>query len=57
LAQSGELLLEPTRKHLENNLLSIFRGKVKILLSGLPEGDAAILGASALIWHELKNNS
>ncbi|GAB4143843.1 MAG: ROK family protein [Ignavibacteriales bacterium] len=57
LAQSGELLLEPTRKHLENNLLPIFKGKVKILLSGLPEGDAAILGASALIWHELKNNS
>ena len=56
LAQSRELILEPTRKHLENNLLSIFKGKVKILLSGLPEGDAAILGASALIWHELKNN-
>jgi len=55
LALSGDLILEPTKKHLENNLLNIFKGKVKILLSGLPEGDAAILGASALIWHELKN--
>lgn len=57
LSQAGELLLEPTKKHLENNLLPIFKGKIKILLSGLPEGDAAILGASALIWHEIKTKS
>lgn len=53
LAQAGEILLDPVRKHLENNLLSIWKGKIKILTSGLPEGDAAVLGASALIWHEL----
>lgn len=53
LAGAGELILEPTKKHLENNLLSNFKGKTKILASGLTEGDAAVLGASALIWHEL----
>lgn len=53
LANSGELIIEPTRKYLENNLLSNYRGKIKILQSGLLEGDAAVLGAAALIWHEL----
>jgi glucokinase len=55
LANSGDLLLEPVKKHLENNLLNAFKGKIKILSSGLPEGDAAVLGAAALIWHELSN--
>lgn len=56
LAQSGDLLLNPVTKHFENNLLSFYKGKIKILASGLPEGDAAVLGASALIWHELKDD-
>jgi glucokinase len=54
LAKSGDVLLEPTAKHLENNLLRIFKGKIKILESGLPEGDAAVLGSAALIWNEIK---
>lgn len=53
LAKSGELIIEPTKKSLERNLLSIYRGKIKILTSGLPEGDAAVVGAAALIWNEL----
>ncbi len=53
LAGAGDLIVEPTKKHLENNLLRIYKRKIKILASGLPEGDAAVLGASALIWHEL----
>jgi len=28
---------------------------VKIIPSALPEGDAAVLGSSALIWNELEN--
>lgn len=50
LTKAGDLLLKPTRKHMEANLLSIFQNKVKLVLSELPESDAAILGASALIW-------
>ena len=57
LAQAGEVLFEPTRKHMENNLLKNYKGKIKIIKSGLSEGDAAILGASALIWQELKKNT
>jgi glucokinase len=53
LAASGELLLGPTRRALEGNLLNIYQGTVKLLPSGIPEGLAAILGASALIWKEL----
>lgn len=50
LAKAGDLLLKPVKKHLENNLLHIYKGKVELLLSALPDTDAAILGASALVW-------
>lgn len=53
LAQSGELIFKPTRETFEKNLLKIYQGKVKILPSLLNDGDAAILGAASLIWHEL----
>lgn len=36
LAQAGELLLEPTRRYLEENLLPVYRGNVKVLPSGIP---------------------
>ncbi len=50
LTKAGNLLLNPTRKHMEMNLLPIFQNKVKLLFSELKEADAAILGASALVW-------
>jgi glucokinase len=50
LTKAGDLLLNPTRKAMEANLLPIFQNKVKLLFSELKEADAAILGASALIW-------
>lgn len=50
LAKAGDLLLKPVKKHLENNLLHIYKGKIEILESALPDTDAAILGASALVW-------
>lgn len=53
LTKAGELLLKPTREHMEDNLIQVFQNKVKILVSHLKESDAAILGASALVW-ELK---
>ncbi len=53
LSKAGDLILNPTHKHMEENLLPIFRNKVKLLFSELKEADAAILGASALVW-ELK---
>lgn len=48
--KAGDFLLKPTKRHMERNLLPIFRGKVKLVFSELDEADAAILGASALVW-------
>ncbi|OSZ78591.1 glucokinase [Chitinophagaceae bacterium IBVUCB1] len=50
LAKAGDMLLKPVKKHLENNLLHIYKGKIELLQSALPDADAAILGASALVW-------
>lgn len=50
LAKAGELLLKPLRESMEKNMLSIWKGKVKVLQSELKEADAAVLGASALGW-------
>ena len=48
--KAGELLMTPTREHMEKNLLPIFQNKVRLIFSELKEADAAILGASALVW-------
>ena len=40
---------------MEANLLPIFQNKVKLLFSELKEADAAILGASALVWDTLRD--
>lgn len=48
--KAGKLLMDPVKKHMEKNLLPIFQNKVKLLFSELKESDAAILGASALVW-------
>lgn len=53
LANAGQLIIEPTKRHMELNLLKIFQNKVKILPSGLTETNAAVMGASALVWKEL----
>jgi glucokinase len=53
LANAGDLITVPVKRYMEENLLPIFKNKVKIMLSGLPQGNTAILGASALIWNEL----
>ncbi|MDE7393799.1 MAG: ROK family protein, partial [Muribaculaceae bacterium] len=50
LAKSGDLLMKPLRNSLEKNVMKVWKGKVKVLLSELKEADAAVLGASALGW-------
>ncbi len=50
LARGGSLIIDPTRKHMEENMLHIYKNKVALLQSTLPDADAAILGASALLW-------
>lgn len=50
LANSGSLILDPTKHHLEKNLLEIFKGTVTIKLSEMTKKNAAILGAAAMMW-------
>ena len=50
LSRSGDLLMKPIQEAMDRNTLNIFKGKTKLLLSELKEGDAAVLGASALGW-------
>ena len=50
LARSKEFLYEPMLNAMNENVLPIWKNKVKIVFSSLKESDAAILGASALAW-------
>jgi glucokinase len=50
--KAGDFILKPAKLHMERNLLPIFRNKVKLVFSELDEADAAILGASALVWEK-----
>src|SRR5882757_8289738 len=52
LTKAGDLILKPTRENMEANLIQVFQNKVKILVSHLREADAAVLGASALVWEK-----
>ncbi len=50
LAKAGDLLLNPLKKAMDDNLMAVFKGKVKVLFSEMKDADAAVLGASALAW-------
>ena len=50
LTKAGDILMKPVKESMEKNLLPIFRDKVQLIFSELRESDAAILGASALVW-------
>lgn len=50
LAKSGDYIMKPIQKAIDDNILKIYAGKTKLLLSQLKDADAAVLGASALGW-------
>lgn len=50
LAKAGEILFNPIKWYMEENMLMAFKNKVKVLPSELQNKNAAILGASALVW-------
>jgi glucokinase len=50
---AGSYIFRPTIDSMEDHLLPIFKNRVKVLPSQLKLGDAAIVGASALVYKEL----
>ncbi len=56
LALAKDLIFEPAKEYMEENLLSIYKGKVKLLPSELSTQNAAVLGASSLIWTMKESN-
>ena len=50
LAKSGDYLLKPIEKSMNENILKSYQGKIQLKLSALKDADAAIVGASALAW-------
>ncbi len=53
LVNAGKHLLEPTKRHMEENMMNIYKGKVKLLVSGLQNKNAGVLGAAALAWQKI----
>lgn len=50
LALSEQFIFKPTIQSFEENLLHIYKNKIKILPSLLKENNAPILGAASLMW-------
>lgn len=50
LTKAGDLIMEPIKRAYEENVLNIFKGKAKFLISALDGSSAAVLGASAIAW-------
>lgn len=53
LAKAGNFILDPVKKYMEQNLLSIYKNNVKLLLSDLNNENAAVLGAAAIGWKHI----
>ncbi|WP_420575843.1 ROK family protein [Ekhidna sp.] len=49
IAQSSDLFFPALKETLETNVHNLYRNKIKILKSGLPLNDAAVLGSTALV--------
>ena len=54
LAKAGDMLFNPVREYVDKNIMQIFKETVKILPSSISENNAAVLGAAALAWDDLK---
>ena len=50
MTQAGKWLLKPMRASFEEHVFHNIRGKVRLLVSILKEGERDVLGASALAW-------
>ncbi len=54
VTKGSDNFFEKVKSEMEKNLIIVFRDCIPVIKSELPESDAAILGAAALVW---KNNT
>ncbi|MCO5259002.1 MAG: ROK family protein [Crocinitomicaceae bacterium] len=54
LAKIGTSFAENVEKYMNDAALNIYKGKAKVLVSDLHDKNVALLGAAALVFHELK---
>lgn len=50
LVKAGDLIMDPIKRSYDENVMPIFKGKAKFLVSILDGASAAVLGASAIGW-------
>ena len=50
LTKSREFFHDEMVKAMNDNLMTVWKNKIQILYSSLRESDAAILGASSMVW-------
>lgn len=51
LVHAGDYLLKPTRQYLDENMMELYKkNPPKLMASGLLHKNAAVLGASSMIW-------
>ena len=50
MVKAGDLIMKPIEQAYNENVLNVFKGKAKFLVSGLDGASAAVLGASAIGW-------
>ena len=55
ISNAGDRLLKPALASMNENLLSQQKGKITLKLSGVPDGEAGILGATSLIWDNVRD--
>ncbi len=57
LAKAGNLILDPTLEAMERMTMPILKGSTRLMLSALMERNAAVLGAAALAWEGIGDNT
>lgn len=53
VSRAGKPFADLVKKYMEENILNIYRDKIEIRISALNDKNAAVLGASSLVWKEI----
>ena len=53
-SNAGHRILDPAKQSMDRHLINNHADDIKLLQSGLPQGQAGILGAASLIWSSLE---